>query len=234
MTGDLLAAMAESWPPEAVVQVGPWLLRQAPGAGNRVTCATATGPVSPADITALADAARGLGQTPTVMLRPGEVALDRLLADQGWRMGEDVVLYHGALDAIGPAPPVLTTFPLWPPLGVMRLMWAEDGTGPEKQRVMDRAPLPRTAILGRTGDRAAGTAFVSMVREVAFLHALTVVPALRRQGTARNIVCAAAGWAREQGATHLALAVTRGNAGARALYASFGMDVVGQYHYRIA
>lgn len=229
---DLLAAMAESWPPEAVLPFGPWTLRRAPGAGNRVTCATAAGLVTAADITSLAEAQRGQGQTPTVMLRDAEGALDSLLAAQGWRMGEEVVLYHAPLTAFAP-PAVMTAFPLWPPLGVMRLIWEEDGTGPAKQRVMDRAPDPKTAILGRTGDRAAGAAFVTIVRGVAFLHALAVSPALRRQGTARNILCAAATWARETGATSLALAVTRGNAGARSLYASLGMEVVGQYHYRI-
>jgi N-acetylglutamate synthase len=130
-------------------------------------------------------------------------------------------------------PPAMTTFPLWPPLGVMRLIWEEDGTRAAKQRVMDRAPAPKTAILGRTSDRAAGAAFVTIVRGVAFLHALTVSPALRRQGTARNILCAAAAWAQVEGTETLALAVTKGNAAARSLYASLGMEVVGQYHYRI-
>lgn len=229
---DLVAAMAESWPPEEVFALGPWTLRRAPGAGNRVTCATASGTVTPEDIAPLAEAQRGMGQTPTVMLRAGEAALDAQLSDAGWRMGEDVVLYQSPLAAFTP-PPIMTTFPLWPPLGVMRLIWAEDGTGPAKQRVMDRAPQPKTAILGRTGDRAAGAAFVAIAQGVAFVHALAVSPALRRQGTARNILCAAAAWAQAEGATTLALAVTRGNAGARALYASLGMEVVGQYHYRI-
>jgi ribosomal protein S18 acetylase RimI-like enzyme len=44
----------------------------------------------------------------------------------------------------------------------------------------------------------------------------------------------AATWAGRNGATHLALAVTRANAGANALYSSLGMEVVGQYHYRMA
>lgn len=228
----LIAAMAESWPPEQTLSLGPWTLRRAPGAGNRVTCATASGPVSAHDIAALAKVQRDMGQTPTVMLREGEGAIDTLLADAGWRMGEEVVLYQAPLSTFPPAP-AMTAFPLWPPLGVMRRIWEEDGTGAAKQRVMDRAPAPRTAILGRTGDRAAGTAFVTIVRGVAFLHALAVTPPLRRLGTARNILCAAAQWAQAEGAATLALAVTRGNAGARALYASFGMEVVEHYHYRI-
>jgi hypothetical protein len=42
----------------------------------------------------------------------------------------------------------------------------------------------------------------------------------------------AAFWAQDQGASHLALAVTQGNTGGNALYSSLGMQVVGQYHYR--
>jgi GNAT superfamily N-acetyltransferase len=65
------------------------------------------------------------------------------------------------------------------------------------------------------------------------IHAVEVRPALRRKGAARQMLNAAAHWAAEQGADRLALAVTEANAGARALYASLGMQPVGQYHYRI-
>jgi len=62
---------------------------------------------------------------------------------------------------------------------------------------------------------------------------LEVVPNLRRQGTARNILRVAAVWAQDQGAKTLCLAVTKANANACALYASLGMVVVGTYHYRM-
>ena len=67
--------------------------------------------------------------------------------------------------------------------------------------------------------------------------------ALRRRGAdtsyqrdddvARNMMRAAAIWAQNHGATTLALAVTRSNVSANALYSSLGMTVVGYYHYRI-
>ena len=44
----------------------------------------------------------------------------------------------------------------------------------------------------------------------------------------------AARWAAEAGAERLALAVTRENAGARALYDALGMTEVASYHYRAA
>jgi ribosomal protein S18 acetylase RimI-like enzyme len=65
------------------------------------------------------------------------------------------------------------------------------------------------------------------------LHALEVRPASRRLGLGGRLVQAAAVWAAGQGATRLSLVVTRQNAAACALYARLGMDVVGQYHYRM-
>jgi GNAT superfamily N-acetyltransferase len=65
------------------------------------------------------------------------------------------------------------------------------------------------------------------------IHAVEVRPSLRRRGAGRQILAAAAQWAAEQGADRLALAVTQANSAARALYASLGMQPVGEYHYRI-
>jgi ribosomal protein S18 acetylase RimI-like enzyme len=59
------------------------------------------------------------------------------------------------------------------------------------------------------------------------------VPDQRRRGCGRNLVLAAAAWARSSDATLLALAVTAANRPARALYASLGFEAVGEYHYRI-
>jgi len=229
----LLHHMTASWPPLATHRIGPWTLREGPGGGNRVTCAVADGPVTADDLAPLVQAAARLGQPGLVLVRQGEDALDATLQGAGWRMGEEVVLYL-ARSAAFAAPPGMTAFALWPPLAVQRLIWAEGGTGADRQAIIDRAMEPRTAILGRSGDRPAGTAHVAIAGGIAYLHAVTVVPALLRRGTARNIVAAAGAWAQSTGAEWLALAVTRENVPARALYASLGMQVVGHYHYRTA
>jgi GNAT superfamily N-acetyltransferase len=229
----LLSLMTETWPPEATHRIGPWALRQGPGGGHRVTCAVAEGPVAAADLAPLVRAAAGLGQPGLVMVRQGEDGLDAVLDRAGWRMGEEVVLYRAPVAALE-APSPMAAFPLWPPLAIQRQIWAEDGIGRERLAVMERARGPKAALLGRTGDRPAGTGFVALAGAVAFLHALTVVPSLRRQGTARAMVQAAGAWAVAEGGAWLALAVTRGNLPARALYASLGMECVGQYHYRTA
>lgn len=228
----LLDGMAATWPPERDVMVGPFRLRIAPGGGNRVTCATAEGPVSPADIAALEQAALVHGQTPTVMLREDEAPLDTALQSAGWQMGEDVVLMEGPAAPI-PDPAPLAGFAVWPPLAVQEAIWAEGHIGPERLAIMHRAPGPKTALMARAQDRPAGTGFAAVHGDAVFLHALAVPPAMRRRGAGRAMVMAAAMWARQTGIPRLALAVTHGNMPARALYASLGMTDVGRYHYRI-
>ena len=66
------------------------------------------------------------------------------------------------------------------------------------------------------------------------LHALEVAPFARRQGLGARMTAAAAHWAHAQGAETLALAVTRANASARALYGRLGLAEVDSYHYRAA
>ena len=70
-----------------------------------------------------------------------------------------------------------------------RALWAEGGIGPARLAVMDRVTLPKTAILGRTGDRAAGVAFVAATGDCAMLHALEVDDplAVRLPGAAESL-----------------------------------------------
>jgi N-acetylglutamate synthase len=98
---------------------------------------------------------------------------------------------------------------------------------------MDRAPFPKTSLLARMDDRAAGTAFVGIHDGMAMMHALEVHPRFRRRGLGRHMMAGAVHWARGQGARDFGLVVTKANAGAQALYASLGLARVGQYHYRM-
>ena len=168
---------------------------------------------------------------PLFMIRPQDSALDAALQARGYAVVDPVVIYAAPTDGFAP-PPFFATFPHWPPLQIALGLWAEAGIGPARLAIMHRAQGPKAVILARTADRAAGVAFVALHRNMAMLHALEVPEPFRRQGTARNILQAAGVWARGQGADTVALAVTQANAGARALYASQGMRVVGQYHYR--
>lgn len=234
MTPDLLAQVAEAtWPPAATHRHGPWLIREGQGGGQRVSAASPAGDWTSDDIPQAEAAMAALGQSPLFVIHPQDVAVDAALAARGYAHHDPVVAYAAPTDALADPPPAfLTSFPHWPPLAVAAQLWAEGGIGPGRLAVMDRVQGPKTAILGRSGDRAAGIAFTAIHGHVAMLHALEVAPDQRRKGCAHNILRAAALWARDHGATSLALLVTERNAAARALYTSLNFAVVGQYHYR--
>ncbi|MBI1170352.1 GNAT family N-acetyltransferase [bacterium] len=223
--------MEATWPALSRRRVGPWTVRAGGGGGKRVSAASAEAPWQDGDIALAEDAMRALGQDPLFVIWPWDAALDAALARHGYRVIDPVLGYAAPVAALAP-PPLMTAFPHWPPMQIVRDIWAEGGIGPGRLAVMERATGPKTAILGRSRDRPAGAAFVALHGATAMIHAIEVRPAQRRQGAARHMLCAAAHWAAEQGADRLALAVTEANSGARALYASLGLQVVGQYHYR--
>lgn len=234
MTPDQLAQVAEAtWPPAATHRHGPWLIREGRGGGQRVSAASPAADWTPDDIPQAEAAMQALGQAPLFVIHPQDAALDAALAARGYARHDPVIAYAAPTAALAdPPPPFLTTFPHWPPLAVATQLWAAGGIGPARLAVMHRVQGPKTAILGRSGDRAAGAAFTAIHGNIAMLHGLEVAPDLRRKGCAHNILRAAALWAQDHGATTLALLVTERNLAARALYASLNMEVVGQYHYR--
>ena len=232
MTGFPAAAEA-TWPAAARHRAGAFIVREGRGGGQRVSAATAEGPWTQADIDAAERMHMSLGQTPLFMIRDGEAALDAALDARGYRIGDRVHVRAGAVAALAaePADP-MAGFAIWPPLAIMRDLWAEGGIGPARLAVMERVSAPRTAILGRAKDRASGVAFVAVAGDEAVLHALYIVPGLRRQGSAVKIMRTAAHWAQDHGAERFSVLVTEANTAAGALYASLGMEIVGQYHYR--
>lgn len=229
----LSEVMEATWPPAARFSDGPFLLRDGQGGGKRVSAATAEGPWDDTALSRAEAAMREMGQQPLFLIRAGDEALDSALEARGYQIIDPVLAYAAPvtqLAADGPA--YMTSFPHWPPMEIAKSLWAEGGIGPARLAVMERALGEKCAVLGRANDRAAGVAFVAMAGRHAMLHALEVTPALRRQGSAHNILRAAAVWARDHGADTLSLVVTTANEPARALYASLGMEVVGHYHYR--
>ena len=234
MTPDLLAKVTEAtWPPAATHRHGPWLIREGRGGGQRVSAASAIGDWTDADIPAAEAAMRALNQSPLFVLRPTDTALDDALAARGYAHHDPVVAYAAPVaDLAATEPPFLTSFPHWPPLAIARQIWEQGGIGPARIAVMDRVTGPKTAILGRTGDRAAAIAFTAIHGNVAMLHALETAPDQRRKGSAHNILRAAAIWARDHGADTISVLVTERNTAARALYTSLNFAIVGQYHYR--
>lgn len=97
---------------------------------------------------------------------------------------------------------------------------------------MERCPKPKTSMVMRINDTPAATVFLAKTGSVTMLHALVVQPTNRRLGVGEIALRAAAKWALDQGTEWLALAVTKANAPANALYQKLGMSSVASYHYR--
>lgn len=230
---DLFAVSEATWPAAALHRAGAFTVREGLGGGQRVSAATAEAGWKEADIDAAEAKQAELGQPALFMIRDGEEALDAALAARDYRIKDPVNVYEAdvATLAAEPANP-MAGFAIWPPLAIMRDLWAEGGIGPERIAVMDRVAGPKTAILGRVNDRASGAAFVAAHGDTAMLHALHIVPDQRRQGSAVKMMRKAAHWAQDQGMTRFSVLVTAANQPANALYASLGMRIVGHYHYR--
>ena len=234
MTPEQLAQVMEAtWPPARVHRVGPWLIREGAGGGQRVSAASAAGDWTEADIPQAEAAMEALGQKRLWLIREGDVDLDAALAARGYRLNDPVVAYAAPMAQVAGEISPMAAFAHWPPLAITREIWAEGGIGLARIAVMERVVGRKTAILGRTDDTPAGAAFVALAGDCAMLHALEVRPGLRRQGSAHNMLRAAANWAQDQGATTFSLVVTEANAPARALYERAGMLPVGRYHYRV-
>jgi GNAT superfamily N-acetyltransferase len=229
MTPELLADIMEAtWPPARRWKEGPFTLRDGSGGGKRVSAASCDGAWTEGDLATLDALA-----APLVLIRATDMDLDAALSARGWRLVDPVVAYAAPVPELASELPPLAAFPHWPPLAIARNLWDEGGIGPARIAVMDRVTIPKAASLARDGDRPAGVAFVACHGPEAMLHALEVRPAHRRRGIGTTLLRAAANWAAIQGADRLSLAVTERNTAARALYARLGMQVVGQYHYRM-
>ncbi|MFN0115585.1 MAG: GNAT family N-acetyltransferase [Paracoccaceae bacterium] len=229
----LFDTLEATWPAAALHRAGPWLIREGRGGGQRVSAATAEADWAEADIPLAETAQAALGQPPLFLVRDGEKRLDAALAARGYRVHDPVFLRAAPVGAVAVPVPPLSAFPHWPPLAIAREIWEDGGIGPARLAVMDRAGGGKTAILARTGDRVSGVAFLALHGDEAMLHALHVTRAFRRQGSAVNIMRAAADWAQDHGAERISVAVTQANTAANGLYASLPMPIVGEYRYRV-
>ena len=232
----LSAAFEATWPPAETVQAGGFAVGRGMGGGGRVASARRVGDDwSPADIDAAVEIQRGWDQTPQFRVADEETGLAAALEQRGFQRHNPTVTLVAPVNALtDQAVPPVTAFAVWPPMAIQRDIWTAGGIGPARQAVMMRAPDPRSALLGRIKDRAAGAGFVAVHGDVAMVHGLTILPEWRRLGLAGWMMRKAAFWATDQGATRLGLAVSRGNTAAVALYSGLGMTEAGGYAYYAA
>lgn len=234
MTPDWFEVVDATWPAADSRTDGTLTLREGRGGGKRVSAASASGAVGEAQIEAAEAAMRQMGQPPLFQLRPGDEGLDAALAGRGYSIVDPVNIYACPVSQLTDLPmPRVTVFALWEPLAIMRELWAEGGIGPGRLAVMDRVKGPKTGLLMRHQDKPGGVAFVAIHDGVAMLHALEIPPHQRRKGLGKWAMRGAAFWALDNGAHTLSVICTKANEGANALYRSLGMQLVGEYHYRL-
>ncbi len=228
----LFAAMDATWPGTEICLRAGWRLRRGAGGGKRVSAATLE--VAGADIVVAETAMRAWDQAPLFMLRRQDGELDRDLAARGYDVVDPVVLYAAAAPALAAQlDPQIMAIEADFPVASMAALWAKGGIGPARLAVMARTAGPSIYLLVRANDRPAGVGFVALTGDIAMLHAVEVSAESRRQGVGQAVTAAAARWALGRGATTLALATTRENEAANALYSAMGLAQVGGYHYRL-
>lgn len=226
----LFAALDATWPAAATRVVGPWTVRAGQGGGKRVSCASTED--QDADLTQMEAAQAALGQPALVMARGEQQHLQTRLDAAGYRLTDPTQLYAAPAADLVAEPPRVTVFVTdFPPLEILREVWVEGGIGPARLAVMERAPGPKTVLMGRVNDRPGAAAFLAIHDKIAMIHALEVLSTRRRAGLARHMMGVAAKWAQDHGAETLALAVTQANGPANALYSSLNMPVMGKYTY---
>ncbi len=243
---DLEHAAAPGWRAPEEARLGDWLLRAASGFTGRANSALAAGdpgrPLSKA-IDAVRNwyAARGLPAmiaVPYPTGRPGESALDRLLASLGWTIRADAATVMTAepakvADQAG-QPDVPVDFESEPDQAwLARYHYRGQDLPPAAVQVLTSAPWQAFASVRSAGDTIA-IGRVAGGGGWAGLTAIEVAAAHRRKGLGRAVTGALAACAVGRGATGLYLQVTDDNHGARALYRQLGFADHHGYHYRVA
>ncbi|MDE0849995.1 GNAT family N-acetyltransferase [Yoonia sp.] len=223
-----------TWPAAFKTNVGPWVIRTGLSGGSRVSATTARQPAKADDLRLAETKMRALDQSCIFMIRDSDAALDVMLANAGYEIKDPVSLFAAPISDIATTrPPPVTSFQVWPPLHCQREIWEAGGVDAARIAIMDRATCPKSTFLGRAKERPAGTVYAGISHGITMLHALEITEQDKRQGLGRHLTRAVAFWGQSQGASHLALLATKANVEANALYTSLGMQVVGQYHYRI-
>ena len=228
----LEGAWIATWPAVEYAREGGFLVARGAGGGRRVSATRAVAWWSDADIEAAEARQRAWREQPLFAVGRDDAALAEALATRGYRRAQPTLILSAPVGSLAepPIPPV-TAMECWPPLAIQRDLWAQTSVGPARLAIMDRAEHPKTAILGRTKDRAAGVGFVAVHGAFAMLHALAVQRKWRGQGLGTWMVRRAARFAETHGASELALAVTASNDPARRVYDQLGFRQIGSYAY---
>jgi GNAT superfamily N-acetyltransferase len=248
---DLEAVMAKHWQAAETDWLGGWLLRATGGFTNRANSVLAVGepgmPLAHA-VLEVTDWYGDRGLPPVAAVPqagaddPGThqlVAAAGAFEAAGWQLIHDgsalvMTAPTGELRAPGPALPdgLRLEFADRPDDGWLAAYHYRGGSSvpPAGRHLLMSAPAQVFASI-RHGDDVVGIARGSLADRWAGLTAMEIAPSHRRQGLARHLVAAIAGWGWDQGARSVYLQVTDTNTPAIGLYRVLGFETHHVYHY---
>lgn len=87
-------------------------------------------------------------------------------------------------------------------------------------------PKTRKYIVALDNNEIIGYAGIALAGDVADIHTLTVLPALRRRGIASHMLKELEEWAAQKGITNFMLEMRENNAEAQPLYEKYGYQVI--------
>ncbi len=223
-----------TWPAVEQRCLGPFVLRFGGGGGQRVSSASLWDDrFKDRDIGAAEQAMEAMDQPLLFMIRDNDQALDAALEKRGYFVKDPVTLFAGSSARLAEHDPKgLAVIDASEPMALMADIWKSGGIDAARLDVMRRAIGPKACFLGRADDQPAGVAYAACDKDIAMLHALEILPDMRRKGAALQMMGAMGAWALRNGATTFSLVVLTKNDAACGLYEKLGMVKIGQYHYR--
>jgi N-acetylglutamate synthase len=228
---EIFKTVDATWAPYAFHQQDGWLIREGAGGGQRVSAATLLPGSHAPDINVAASKMRALGQNPLFMIRTSDGVLDAMLNNMGYNIVDPVAVLVAHTQSLTANPPNRAhPIRIGDDLDVnAKNIWAMGGIDQPRLDVMARVSGPKTILTA--GDM--GVAFAAAHNGIAMVHAVEVAKNQRRKGVAQALMYKAAGWARKQGCTWVAVLTVRANTPACTLYWQLGMKEAAAYHYRL-
>ena len=173
-------------------------------------------------------------QDKLLMIKSGENSFDEALKSRGYFIVDPTNIWSISAEALSAQQiPLVTAFSIFPPLAIQREIWKANGLDTSRIKIMDRVKKQKTTIIGRINAKPAASAFVAVANKIAMVHALIVDHKCQRQGMGKFIMQKVGAWAHQQGAESVVALCTKQNQSANNFYKILGMQVIGEYHYRL-
>jgi N-acetylglutamate synthase len=240
MLASIEQATLQAVVPSRVDQMGDWLIPLEPGSVGRARSAVplTQEAADPRYIDPIEQRFAEAGISPTFRLpaEPNWLLFRNALGIRGYVPSKPTLVQiaivadlirHGSLSQVEISPT---------PSADWAALYASDGfdreDGMNRVRLMSRAPSGKFfSVRDQASGQLVATGMAAIDHGWASAHGMRCLPAYRRQGHARSIVCAMAMMAYKQGVPGMFLQVEAQNLGAISLYESLGFKTRWQYEY---